>query len=106
MLEYKGLYYNCSNDNHFYEGGAHFKYLELYARLNMLAYEINEKYKDNTNSDNNKSSIDQNEISENNNNIIKDNIIEEKKINENNVKKEDQFKNDNKLILVKTKKKI
>ena len=104
MFEYKGLYYDCSNENHFYEGGAHFKYYELYARLEMLAYEINEKIKDNNNSVNNEDCINQNEISKNNNNIIKDNLIEkEKKLNEIE-KKEEPFNNDNKIIFVKTKK--
>ena len=106
MFEYKGLYYDCSNENHFYEGGAHFKYHELYARLEMLAYEINEKMKDNNHSVNNESCIHQNEFSENNNNIIKDNLIEkEKKINQIE-KKEEKFNNENKLIFVKTKKNI
>ena len=36
MNEYKGIYYGNSNEHHFYEGGAHFKYIELYRRLEIL----------------------------------------------------------------------
>lgn len=37
MNDYKGIYYNNSNEQQFYEGGAHFKYSELYKRLLTLA---------------------------------------------------------------------
>ena len=36
MQEYKGIYYGETNEQHFYEGGAHFKYIELYRRLEIL----------------------------------------------------------------------
>jgi hypothetical protein len=36
MQEYKGIYYGDTNEQCFYEGGAHFKYIELYRRLEML----------------------------------------------------------------------
>ena len=36
MQEYKGIYYGDTNEQKFYEGGAHFKYIELYRRLEML----------------------------------------------------------------------
>ena len=36
MQEYKGIYYGDTNEQNFYEGGAHFKYIELYRRLEML----------------------------------------------------------------------
>ena len=36
MNEYKGIYYKDNDDQHFYEGGAHFKYIELYKRLEKL----------------------------------------------------------------------
>ena len=36
MHEYKGIYYGENNEQHFYEGGAHFKYIELYRRLEIL----------------------------------------------------------------------
>ena len=38
MFEYKGMFYddNSKTKNNFYEGGAHFKYLSLYAKLSEL----------------------------------------------------------------------
>ena len=36
MNEYKGIYYGNSNEHHFYEGGAHFKYIDLYNNLENL----------------------------------------------------------------------
>ena len=36
MNEYKGIYYGNSNEHHYFEGGAHFKYIELYRRLEIL----------------------------------------------------------------------
>ena len=36
MHEYKGIYYGENNEQLFYEGGAHFKYIELYRRLEIL----------------------------------------------------------------------
>ena len=36
MQEYKGIYYGETNEQKFYEGGAHFKYIELYRRLEIL----------------------------------------------------------------------
>ena len=37
MEEYKGIYYNDEEEQQFYEGGAHFKYNELYKILEELA---------------------------------------------------------------------
>lgn len=39
MQEYKGKYYNFKKDRHFYEHGAHFKYSELFDRLQIMANE-------------------------------------------------------------------
>ena len=36
MNDYKGLYYNDDNEQAFYEGGAHFKYIDLYRKLERL----------------------------------------------------------------------
>ena len=36
MNEYKGIYYGNSSKLHFYEGGAHFKYIDLYNKLENL----------------------------------------------------------------------
>lgn len=38
MNEYKGLYYNNNEkEQHYYEGGAHFKYEDLYVILEHIA---------------------------------------------------------------------
>ena len=39
MEEYKGIYYGDTNEQKFYEGGAHFKYSDLYKFLEKL-YQI------------------------------------------------------------------
>ena len=39
MQEYKGIYYGDTNEQKFYEGGAHFKYSDLYKILEKL-YQI------------------------------------------------------------------
>lgn len=36
MAEYKGFYYGDDDDQNFYEGGAHFKYYQLYNALEKL----------------------------------------------------------------------
>jgi hypothetical protein len=36
MQEFKGIYYGESKEQHFFEAGAHFKYIELYRRLELL----------------------------------------------------------------------
>ena len=38
MFEYKGMFYDddTKTKNNYYEGGAHFKYLSLYAKLSEL----------------------------------------------------------------------
>ena len=43
MEEYKGIYYNDNTKQQYYEGGAHFKYIELYRSLEELAIKINSK---------------------------------------------------------------
>jgi hypothetical protein len=43
MEEYKGIYYNDDKEQQYYEGGAHFKYKELYKILEELAKKINSK---------------------------------------------------------------
>ncbi len=50
MLNYKGIFYNDDKEKKFYEGGAHFKYLEL---VNALIELIREK-KNNSDFDNSK----------------------------------------------------
>ena len=41
MEEYKGIYYNDDKEQQYYEGGAHFKYKELYKILEELAKKMN-----------------------------------------------------------------
>jgi len=43
MDEYKGIYYNDDKEQQYYEGGAHFKYKELYKILEELSKKINSK---------------------------------------------------------------
>jgi len=43
MEEYKGIYYNDDKEQQYYEGGAHFKYKELYKILEEFAIKINSK---------------------------------------------------------------
>ena len=43
MNEYKGIYYNDNNEQHFYEGGAHFRYRDLCDRLERLHLYISKK---------------------------------------------------------------
>ena len=35
-MEYKGIYYGDTNEQKFYEGGAHFSYIDLYNCLEKL----------------------------------------------------------------------
>ena len=46
MKEYKGIYYSDDNEKKFFEGGAHFKYIKLYQRLEQLASEQKLKEKE------------------------------------------------------------
>jgi hypothetical protein len=39
MDEYKGIYYGDDTEQKFYEGGAHFKYIELYKKLELIYQE-------------------------------------------------------------------
>jgi hypothetical protein len=39
MEEYKGIYYGDTTEQNFYEGGAHFKYIDLYRKLEILYQE-------------------------------------------------------------------
>ena len=43
MEEYKGIYYNDNAEQQYYEGGAHFKYIELYKILDEMAKKANSK---------------------------------------------------------------
>ena len=43
MNEYKGIYYNDNTEQQYYEGGAHFKYNDLYKLLEELVKKINSK---------------------------------------------------------------
>ena len=43
MEEYKGIYYNDDEEQQYYEGGAHFKYSELYKILEDLYKKLNSK---------------------------------------------------------------
>ncbi len=43
MEEYKGLYYNDNTEQKFYEGGAHFRYKDLYKILEELVKKANSK---------------------------------------------------------------
>ena len=36
MEEYKGIYYSNITEQQFYEGGAHFKYIDLFKKLEIL----------------------------------------------------------------------
>ena len=42
MNEYKGIYYQDDTEQHFYEGGAHFKYQDLFNILDSLS-KLNKK---------------------------------------------------------------
>ena len=43
MEEYKGIYYNDVAQQQFFEGGAHFKYKELYKVLEEISKKENSK---------------------------------------------------------------
>jgi hypothetical protein len=43
MEEYKGIYYNDNTEQQFYEGGAHFRYTDLYQILEELVKKENSK---------------------------------------------------------------
>ena len=43
MEEYKGIYYNENTQHKYYEGGAHFKYNELYQILEEISKKVNSK---------------------------------------------------------------
>jgi hypothetical protein len=44
MEEYKGIYYNDDGDDQqYYEGGAHFKYIDLYEILLKLEKRYNQR---------------------------------------------------------------
>ena len=43
MEEYKGIYYNDNTEQQFYEGGAHFRYTDLYQILEELVKKKNSK---------------------------------------------------------------
>jgi hypothetical protein len=43
MNEYKGIYYNDNTEQKYYEGGAHFKYNDLYKILEELVKKENSK---------------------------------------------------------------
>jgi hypothetical protein len=43
MLNYKGLFYNDQKEKHFYEGGAHFKYIDLVKILEELKEKVDKK---------------------------------------------------------------
>jgi hypothetical protein len=44
MEEYKGIYYNDDGDDQpYYEGGAHFKYIDLYEILLKLEKKYNQR---------------------------------------------------------------
>ena len=36
MEEYKGIYYGDTTEQQFYERGAHFKYIDLFKKLEIL----------------------------------------------------------------------
>lgn len=50
MDEYKGIYYGERKEKQFYEGGAHFRYKDLYRMLKILGGEIEEHNEKNSNS--------------------------------------------------------
>ena len=43
MEKNKGIYYNENAEQQYYEGGAHFKYNELYLILEEIAKKVNSK---------------------------------------------------------------
>ena len=49
MEEYKGIYYGDDSEKKYFEGGAHFKYIKLYQRLEQIALEQKLKEKENKN---------------------------------------------------------
>ena len=55
MEEYKGIYYGDNTEQKFYEGGAHFKYIELYKRLEIIFKQQQSKDKLNPKTRNSKS---------------------------------------------------
>ena len=43
MEDYKGIYYNDIAEQQYFEGGAHFKYIELYKVLEEISKKENSK---------------------------------------------------------------
>ena len=35
-IEYKGIFYNDNQEKQYYEGGAHFRYIDLYNTLDQI----------------------------------------------------------------------
>ena len=75
MDEYKGIYYGEKKEKQFYEGGAHFRYKDLYRILKILGGEIEEK-----------NEIDSNSIDFNNEKLSMNNNIMQKVQSRNNNK--------------------
>ena len=48
MNEYKGIYYNDDKEQEFYEGGAHFRYYDLYRCLEKLLVPIQRQRQNST----------------------------------------------------------
>ena len=96
MINYKGVFYNEEKDKKFYEGGAHFKYIDLVKRLIDLIKEKNLEL-DNSNI------LNENLFGSNIKIIKKDFssklIIKEKLLSINNIKNNLKTNNSNKYIL-------
>lgn len=62
MHEFKGIYFNDTQEQKYYEGGAHFKYTDLYNRLDKLLTILTPDRKGGSVSDDNEEIYKKNEI--------------------------------------------
>ena len=44
-IEYKGIFYNDNQEKQYYEGGAHFRYIDLYNILDQIQRKEKKKQK-------------------------------------------------------------
>ena len=84
MENYKGLYYKETKEQHFYEGGAHFPYEELYEILLYLKEEQDKRQKEESKDFSKNKSTNKNKP--NSNNFIYDLIQNHKNPNDNKTK--------------------
>ncbi len=62
MHEFKGIYFNDTQEQKYYEGGAHFKYTDLYNRLDKLLTTLTPERKGGSVSDDNEDIYKKNEM--------------------------------------------